>query len=41
MTMGSKSVCERTINKNDDYCGYLSNGAWFHIQPQNVFEAVK
>lgn len=29
------------LNKNDDFCGYLSNGTWFHIQPQNVFEVVK
>jgi len=37
----SISELKECLNKNDDYCGQLSNGTWFHIQPQNVFEVVK
>ena len=29
------------LNKNDDYLGQLSNGAWYHIQPKNIFEFIK
>ena len=29
------------LNKDDDFCGHLSNGTWFHIQPQNIFEIVR
>lgn len=29
------------LNRCDDYSGRLSNGTWFHIQPQNIFEIVK
>lgn len=37
------TLCElkERLNKDDDFCAYLSNGTWFHIQPQNVFEVVK
>lgn len=37
----SISELKERLNKDDDFCGYLSNGIWFHIQPQNVFEVVK
>lgn len=37
----SISELKEGLNKDDDFCGHLSNGTWFHIQPQNVFEAVK
>ncbi|MCX6791141.1 MAG: hypothetical protein NTV62_03045 [Candidatus Gribaldobacteria bacterium] len=37
----SISELKDSLNKNNDFCGYLSNGTWFHIQPQNVFEVVK
>ena len=32
---------KKCLNDNDDYTGHLSNGTWFHIQPQNVFEMIK
>ncbi len=32
---------KKHLNKSDDYFWQLSNGTWFHIQPQNVFEIVK
>jgi len=32
---------KKCLNKNDDYLGYLSNGAWYHIQPKNIFEFIK
>jgi len=35
------SELKEHLSKNDDFCGYLSNGTWFHIQPQNVFEVVR
>jgi len=37
----SISELKERLNKDDDFCGYLSNGTWFHIQPQNIFEIVK
>ena len=37
----SLSELKRFINENDDYVGYLSNGTWFHIQPQSVFEIIR
>lgn len=37
----SISELKERLNKDDDFCGYLSNGTRFHIQPQNVFEVVK
>ncbi|MBU4331803.1 hypothetical protein KKD19_04035 [Patescibacteria group bacterium] len=37
------NVCglKKYLNKCDDCFGRLSNGTWFHIQPQNIFEIVK
>ena len=35
------AALKKHLNENDDFCGQLSNGTWFHIQPQNVFEIVK
>jgi len=37
------NACElkERLNKDDNFCGYLSSGTWFHIQPQNIFEVVK
>lgn len=32
---------KKCLNENDDFCGYLSNGTWYHIQPKNVFEVVE
>lgn len=34
----SISELKEYLNKDDDFCGQLSNGTWFHIQPQNIFE---
>lgn len=37
------NICDlkKHLNRNDDYFWQLSNGTWFHIQPQKVFEIVK
>lgn len=34
------SDLKKRLNRNDDYFWKLSNGTWFHIQPQKVFEIV-
>lgn len=40
-TLPSVNELKKYLNDNDDYTGHLSNGTWFHIQPQNVFEMIK
>jgi len=35
------SKIKKHLNKYDDYFGQFTNGIWYHIQPQNVFEIVK
>lgn len=37
------NICElkKHLNSQDDYFGQLSNGTWFHIQPQDVFKVIK
>ncbi|MCG2689994.1 hypothetical protein L6252_01810 [Candidatus Parcubacteria bacterium] len=34
------SELKEYLNRDDDFCQRLSNGTWFHIQPQNIFEAI-
>lgn len=37
----SIGALKKHLNESDDFCDQLSNGTWFHIQPQNIFEIVK